>query len=133
LAYQPPANSIFLSQQTSHQQPANSTFLSEQISTSHQPPAKRTGCPLFWSIDFSTVILRVPLFDKPTAEDGGWWNISEGLQVLSLEDLIVPTTPYPGFQPLLTPSSPKVALTVTERNWICKILLRFLSSQLSIC
>jgi hypothetical protein len=29
LAYQPPANSIFLSQQTSHQQPASSTFLSE--------------------------------------------------------------------------------------------------------
>jgi hypothetical protein len=43
LAYQPPANSIFLSEQTSHQQPANSTFLSEQISTSHQQPAKRTG------------------------------------------------------------------------------------------
>jgi hypothetical protein len=43
LAYQPPANSTFLSKQTSNQQPANSTFLSEQISTSHQPPAKRTG------------------------------------------------------------------------------------------
>jgi hypothetical protein len=43
-AYQPPASSTFLSQQTSHQQSANSTFLSEQISTSHQPPAKRTGC-----------------------------------------------------------------------------------------
>jgi hypothetical protein len=36
LAYQPPASSIFLSEQTSHQQPASSTFLSEQISTSHQ-------------------------------------------------------------------------------------------------
>jgi hypothetical protein len=44
LAYQPPASSTFLSKQTSHQQSANSTFLSEQISTSHQPPAKRTGC-----------------------------------------------------------------------------------------
>jgi hypothetical protein len=44
LAYQPPASSTFLSEQTSHQQPANSTFLSQQISTSHQPPAKRTGC-----------------------------------------------------------------------------------------
>jgi hypothetical protein len=44
LAYQPPASSTFLSEQTSHQQLANSTFLSEQISTSHQPPAKRTGC-----------------------------------------------------------------------------------------
>jgi hypothetical protein len=44
LAYQPPANSTFLSEQTSHQQPVSSTFLSEQTSTSHQPPAKRTGC-----------------------------------------------------------------------------------------
>jgi hypothetical protein len=43
LAYQPPASSTFLSEQTSHQQQASSTFLSEQISTSHQPPAKRTG------------------------------------------------------------------------------------------
>jgi hypothetical protein len=43
LAYQPPANSTFLSEQTSHQQPASSTFLSEQTSTRHQPPAKRTG------------------------------------------------------------------------------------------
>jgi hypothetical protein len=43
LAYQPPASSTFLSQQTSHQQPASSTLLSEQISTSHQPPANRTG------------------------------------------------------------------------------------------
>jgi hypothetical protein len=44
LAYQPPASSTFLSEQISHQQPANSTFLSEQTSTSHQPPAKLTGC-----------------------------------------------------------------------------------------
>jgi hypothetical protein len=36
-AYQPPASSTFLSEQTSHQQPANSTFLSQQTSTSHQP------------------------------------------------------------------------------------------------
>jgi hypothetical protein len=43
LAYQPPASSTFLSEQTSQQQSANSTFLSEQISTSHQPLAKRTG------------------------------------------------------------------------------------------
>jgi exonuclease III len=34
LAYQPPANSTFLSDQTSQQQPASSTFLSEQTSTS---------------------------------------------------------------------------------------------------
>jgi hypothetical protein len=43
LAYQPPASSTFLSEEISHQQPANSTFLSKQISTSHQPPANRTG------------------------------------------------------------------------------------------
>jgi predicted transposase YdaD len=43
-AYQPPASSTFLSEQTSQQQPANNTFLSEQTSTSHQPPAIRTGC-----------------------------------------------------------------------------------------
>jgi hypothetical protein len=35
LAYQPPANNIFLSEQTNHQQPTNSTFLLEQSSTSH--------------------------------------------------------------------------------------------------
>jgi hypothetical protein len=40
LAYQPPANNTFISEQTSHQQPASSTSLSEQTSTSHQPPAK---------------------------------------------------------------------------------------------
>jgi hypothetical protein len=44
LAYQPPASSTFLSEQTSHQQLTSSAFLSEQISISHQPPAKRTGC-----------------------------------------------------------------------------------------
>jgi hypothetical protein len=43
LAYQPLASSTFLSEQTIHQQPINSTFLSEHISTSHQPPAKRTN------------------------------------------------------------------------------------------
>jgi hypothetical protein len=37
LPYQPPGNSTFLSEQTSHRQPASSTFLSEQTSTSHQP------------------------------------------------------------------------------------------------
>jgi hypothetical protein len=31
-----------------NQQPANSTFLSEQTSTSHQPPAKRTCCIMEW-------------------------------------------------------------------------------------
>jgi hypothetical protein len=37
LAYQPPANSTFISEQTSHQQPASDTFLSEQINISRQP------------------------------------------------------------------------------------------------
>jgi hypothetical protein len=44
LDYQPPASSIFLLEQISRQKSANNTFLSEQTSTSHQPPAKRTGC-----------------------------------------------------------------------------------------
>jgi hypothetical protein len=35
LAYQSPASSTFLLEQTSHQQFANRTFLSEQISTNH--------------------------------------------------------------------------------------------------
>jgi hypothetical protein len=52
LAYQPPASSTFLSEQTSHQQPASSTFLSEQTSTSHQPPAKRTGPRVFLFFSF---------------------------------------------------------------------------------
>jgi hypothetical protein len=43
LAYQPSANSTFLSEQISHQQPASSTFLSEQISTSHQPNEQAGG------------------------------------------------------------------------------------------
>jgi hypothetical protein len=43
LAYQPPANSTFLSEQTNHQQPIDNTFHLEQISTIHQPPVKRTG------------------------------------------------------------------------------------------
>jgi hypothetical protein len=34
---------LLLSEQTSHQQSVSNTFLSEQTSTSHQPPAKRTG------------------------------------------------------------------------------------------
>jgi hypothetical protein len=47
LAYQPPVSSTFLSEQTNQQQPASSTILSEQTSTSHQPPANRTGCISF--------------------------------------------------------------------------------------
>jgi hypothetical protein len=39
LAYQSPASSTFLSEQTSHQQPTNSIFLSEQSAPAinHQP------------------------------------------------------------------------------------------------
>jgi hypothetical protein len=36
LAYQPPASSAFISEQTSYQQSASNTFLPEQISTSHR-------------------------------------------------------------------------------------------------
>jgi hypothetical protein len=45
LAYQPPANSIFLSEQISQHQLTSSIFLSQQIITRHQPPAKRTVAP----------------------------------------------------------------------------------------
>jgi hypothetical protein len=40
ISHQP---AVLFLEQISHQQPANSTFLSEQTSTSHQPPANRTG------------------------------------------------------------------------------------------
>jgi hypothetical protein len=55
LAYQPPASSTFLSQQTSHQQPANSTFLSEQTSTSHQPNEQAVG--LGWEFHTRTTLV----------------------------------------------------------------------------
>lgn len=51
-------------------------------------------------------LLGVPDFEKPPA-DQGWWTIWEEPQVFSLQDLIVPTTSCHGFQPLVTPSSPK--------------------------
>jgi hypothetical protein len=60
LAYQPPANSTFLSEQTSHQQPASSTLLSEQTSTSHQPPANRTGCSLLLPADGGAGLVWCP-------------------------------------------------------------------------
>ncbi|XP_062208893.1 uncharacterized protein LOC133910553 [Phragmites australis] len=64
-----------------------------------------TGCPPAHEL---AGLLGVPFFEKRAAADSdGWWNIWEEPQVLSLEDLIVPTTPCHGFQPLLTPSSPK--------------------------
>ncbi|KAL6593907.1 hypothetical protein ACP70R_048808 [Stipagrostis hirtigluma subsp. patula] len=63
-----------------------------------------TGCPPAHEL---AGLLGVALFDKPADGADGWWNIWEEPQVLSLEDLIVPTTPSHGFQPLLTPPSPK--------------------------
>jgi hypothetical protein len=55
-------------------------------------------------------VLGVPDFEKPAAAraDEGWWDIWDEPQVFSMEDLIVPTTSCHGFQPLVTPSSPKV-------------------------
>ncbi|XBI71535.1 zinc finger protein CONSTANS-LIKE 13-like isoform X1 [Triticum dicoccoides] len=55
-------------------------------------------------------LLGVPDLDKPSAgkADDGWWAIWEEPQVFSLEDLIVPTTSCHSFQPLVTPSSPKI-------------------------
>uniref|UniRef100_A0ACD5XFV6 Uncharacterized protein n=1 Tax=Avena sativa TaxID=4498 RepID=A0ACD5XFV6_AVESA len=54
-------------------------------------------------------VLRVPDFEKPAAAraDEGWWDIWDEPHVFSMEDLIVPTTSCHGFQPLVTPSSPK--------------------------
>jgi hypothetical protein len=43
LAYQPPANNVFLSERTSHQQPANSTFLSEQTSQTNVLAIRSNG------------------------------------------------------------------------------------------
>ncbi|CAN6312770.1 unnamed protein product [Urochloa humidicola] len=80
-----------------------------------------SGCPP--AIELAA-ILGVPLFDKPAAEDGGWWNIWEEPQVLSLEDLIVPTTPCHGFQPLLTPSSPKKNRSISADEKMNEEILR---------
>ncbi|CAN6295104.1 unnamed protein product [Urochloa humidicola] len=80
-----------------------------------------SGCPPATEL---AAILGVPLFDKPAAEDGGWWNIWEEPQVLSLEDLIVPTTPCHGFQPLLTPSSPKKNRSISADEKMNEEILR---------
>uniref|UniRef100_A0A0E0GME7 CCT domain-containing protein n=1 Tax=Oryza nivara TaxID=4536 RepID=A0A0E0GME7_ORYNI len=71
-----------------------------------------TGCPS--ALDLAA-LLGISYSDKAAAataaaggDDGGWWAIWEEPQVLSLEDLIVPTTSCHGFEPLLTPSSPKI-------------------------
>ncbi|CAL4922650.1 unnamed protein product [Urochloa decumbens] len=81
-----------------------------------------SGCPPATEL---AAILGVPLFDKPAADDGGgWWDIWEEPQVLSLEDLIVPTTPCHGFQPLLTPSSPKKNRGISADEKMNKEILR---------
>jgi hypothetical protein len=48
LAYQSPASSTFLSEQTSHQQSASSTFLSEQTDISHQPNEQAKAGVVFY-------------------------------------------------------------------------------------
>ncbi|KAF0887886.1 hypothetical protein E2562_004089 [Oryza meyeriana var. granulata] len=65
-----------------------------------------TGCPS--ALDLAA-LLGVACSGKPAAAGGEdeWWPIWKEPQVLSLEDLIVPTTSCHGFEPLLTPSSPK--------------------------
>jgi hypothetical protein len=70
LAYQPPASSIFLSEQTSHQQPASSTLLSEQTSTSHQHE------PTEQALGFALAIVRTQLAE-PVAQlpVGGWVGV----------------------------------------------------------
>ncbi|KAK3151619.1 hypothetical protein QOZ80_3AG0248220 [Eleusine coracana subsp. coracana] len=82
-----------------------------------------TGCPPAGEL---AALLGVPLFHKPVGADGGggdgWWNIWEEPQVLSLEDLIVPTTPCHGFQPLLQPSSPKNRSISSDENMSHEIL-----------
>jgi hypothetical protein len=73
-AYQPPASSTFLSEQTSHHQPASSTLLSEQTSTaiSHQPTEQAAPPPsllgfhqgiiLHWFIQIDFSILSFLFF-----------------------------------------------------------------------
>jgi hypothetical protein len=68
LAYQPPASSTFLSEQTSHQQPASSTFLSEQISTSHQPNEQALDCRSSHEMQ-SLLSFSVFLFSRITHSD----------------------------------------------------------------
>ncbi|VAH42558.1 unnamed protein product [Triticum turgidum subsp. durum] len=60
-----------------------------------------TGCP---SVGELAAILGVFLGDK-AAE--AWWPLWEEPQVLSFDDVVVPTTACHGLQPLLTSSCPK--------------------------
>uniref|UniRef100_A0A0D3GUQ0 CCT domain-containing protein n=1 Tax=Oryza barthii TaxID=65489 RepID=A0A0D3GUQ0_9ORYZ len=66
-----------------------------------------TGCP---SIGELAAILGVVSGDSDKPADDGWWSASweeEASQVLSLDDIIVPTTSCHGLRPLLTPPSPE--------------------------
>jgi hypothetical protein len=62
LAYQPPASSTFLSEQTSHQQPASSTYLSEQATsqTNRLPNGGGGGSSERWDA-FERVVGRLGL------------------------------------------------------------------------
>ncbi|KAL5196496.1 hypothetical protein ABZP36_000008 [Zizania latifolia] len=62
-----------------------------------------TGCP---SIGELAAILGAAGECEKAAGDG-WWSAWEEPQVLSLDDVIVPTSSCHGLQPLLTPSSPE--------------------------
>ncbi|KAG8099158.1 hypothetical protein GUJ93_ZPchr0013g35241 [Zizania palustris] len=62
-----------------------------------------TGCP---SIGELAAILGAAGECEKAAGDG-WWSSWEEPQVLSLDDVIVPTSSCHGLQPLLTPSSPE--------------------------
>ncbi|VAH42560.1 unnamed protein product [Triticum turgidum subsp. durum] len=68
-----------------------------------------TGCP---SVGELAAILGVFLGDK-AAE--AWWPLWEEPQVLSFDDVVVPTTACHGLQPLLTSSCPKQQL---QEAWI---------------
>nr|CAB3458897.1 unnamed protein product [Digitaria exilis] len=62
------------------------------------------GCP---SVAELAAILGVDGCDKAAAAGDGCWPACVEPQVLSLEDVIVPTTSCHGLRPLVTPSSPK--------------------------
>ncbi|KAG8079404.1 hypothetical protein GUJ93_ZPchr0007g5297 [Zizania palustris] len=60
-----------------------------------------TGCPSIGEL--AAILCAVGECEKATGD--GWWSTWVEPQVLSLEDVIVPTTSCHGLQPLLTPSS----------------------------
>ncbi|KAL5199063.1 hypothetical protein ABZP36_002575 [Zizania latifolia] len=60
-----------------------------------------TGCPSIGEL--AAILGAVGECEKATGD--GWWSAWEEPQVLSLDDVIVPTTSCHGLQPLLTPSS----------------------------